>query len=265
MRDLTRLYGGLLPVYWRMAVARRARVWLNLVSLTFPLLLMWVWLQVTRQRGGTVAGLDATYFITYYFAAAVVSQVTTVSVTGAWDQSIRLGNLSAQLLRPRDPGHYLYCSELCRRGLAGLFGLPLLAVVVFLTADDGRRTVTLLMAPVSILIGFTLSFLMASAVGMLAFWMTQVHRVAQLWVGAGYILAGAVAPLRMMPDWVRTAASVLPFEATFGTPVEILAGHATVSEGLAGMATGVVWSVIAFMVYRLLWFRGLRRYSSDGA
>lgn len=265
VRDLFGLYRGLLPVYWREAVARRARVWLNVLSLSFPFLMMWVWLQVARQQGGSVAGLDTGYFVTYYTAAAVVSQVTTVSAAGNWDKSIRLGTLSARLLRPCDPGHHVFCSELCRRMLAGLFGLPFVIVVLLLPATGDHDPIMVLMSLVAMVVGFTLNFLMASAIGMLAFWLTQVQRIHQLWAGVGSMLAGAVAPLETMPTWIRMVAEALPFKATYGTPVEMLAGQTTVAAGLQALAFGLAWTVVAYVVYRLLWARGLRRYSSVGA
>lgn len=259
-----RLYRGLLPVCWREAIAYRGHVWLNVLSLVFPLLMMWVWLAIAQQSGGTVNGLRPAYFVSYYAAAAIIAQMTVATTPNGWDELVRLGGLSAHLLRPCDPGHQLFCAEVCRRALAGVLGLPLLAVVLVASHSVGSPGAVLLAVP-AIVLGFVLNFLMTSAIGMLAFWLTQVQRIAQLWTGAGFVLAGVVAPLRTMPGWVGALASALPFKAIVGTPADLLAGGVGVEEGLGAMASGAAWTVLAFAVYRVLWYRGLRHYSAMGA
>ncbi|MFE4176741.1 ABC transporter permease [Streptomyces sp. NPDC056909] len=265
MREVIRLYGGLLPVSWRDGVAYRGRVWLDIFRMFFPLLMMWVWLTIAQQQGGSVNGLDSNFFVRYYVTAAVVAQVSVTSISMVWDDAIRLGTLSSMLLRPADPVHHLLCKELCRRALAASAGIPMLIIVLIVTGAYPGNPLKFLLGIAALLIGFMLNFFMATAIGMLAFWLTQVQRITLLWTGIGSFLAGGVAPLRLLPHWFQDLAAVLPFKATLGTPVELLTGDAAVLAGLRGLGAGLVWTAVALLIYRVLWRRGLRQYSAVGA
>lgn len=65
-----------------------------------------------------------------------------------------------------------------------------------------------------------------------------------------------------MPDWVRTAAAILPFRTTMGFPVELLMGRLDVRQTLYGFAVGLGWLAVFALLYRITWRRGIRRYQA---
>ncbi|WP_214110734.1 ABC transporter permease [Acrocarpospora catenulata] len=258
-------YRGLLVVSWREAMAFRAGLVVYLLSTVFPFVMLGVWLTVSRQT--SPAGLDAEYFVAYYVVTAVVNQLTTVWVAYIWDREIRLGGLNARLLRPRDPVHHLLCQELCRRALAGSVGVA--ALVVLLVVVPGFRrpgsVAEAALAVLAVLAAFALKFLMASAISMLAFWLTQVGRIYMLWWGVGFFLSGWIAPLATLPEGLRSVAELSPFAATLATPVHALIGELPAAEALRLLGVAAVWILIFLVLYRVLWRAGLRRYDAVGS
>jgi ABC-2 type transport system permease protein len=260
-----RTYQGLLAVSWREALAFRAGLLLFMLSTLFPFVMMGVWLTVTRQT--TVAGLDTTFFVSYYATAAVVNQLTVVWVVGTWDEEIRTGRLNARLLRPCDPVHHLLCQEVCRRVLASVAGVVLLVVLQLVVPGFGRpeSVGAAVLAGLSVVAAFALNFLMACTIGMLAFWLTQVGRLYMVWCGVGFFLSGYVAPLDTLPAAVRSVAGISPFAATLATPVRALTGTLPVPEVIRLLGVAAVWILVFLVLYRALWRAGLRRFDAVGS
>jgi ABC-2 type transport system permease protein len=68
-----------------------------------------------------------------------------------------------------------------------------------------------------------------------------------------------------MPVWLQALSYGLPFWYMQGAPTEILRGDVTLERAafiLAGQAT---WLVATYVVFRLVWKRGVRAYSAVGA
>jgi ABC-2 type transport system permease protein len=78
-------------------------------------------------------------------------------------------------------------------------------------------------------------------------------------------LSGRVAPLDLLPPGVARVASVLWFPYMIAFPVEVLTGGVTTTEAyLRGFAGQLAWLVVWWAAYRLVWWRGLRRYGAVG-
>jgi ABC-2 type transport system permease protein len=65
-----------------------------------------------------------------------------------------------------------------------------------------------------------------------------------------------------MPDWVRTIAGVLPFQWTFGFPIEALVGDLPTEQLLGGLAMQLLWIVVGAILVRIVWRFAVRRYSA---
>jgi ABC-2 type transport system permease protein len=106
---------------------------------------------------------------------------------------------------------------------------------------------------------------LSSFFGMLAFWITTSRNLFSLVYGVGQFLSGYIAPMALFPAEVQNVARLLPFRSYLGLPVETLLGRLTAAEVLEGLGVTLVWTVIFFLLYRWLWFKGLRRYEGVGA
>ena len=256
-------YAGMVRSSAQLAVAYRGRMVLWVLSGFFPLLLMAVWLTVVEESGPP-RGWTAEDFLAYYAAAAVIWHLSGQHVVWEWDQDMRSGDLSVKLLRPVHPFHQYASGDVGHR-LVLLSGLvPALAAAVVLLPgldyDLDPRSGVLVAA--AVVLGYVLSILMASTVALAGFWTTQTTNLWMLWWGLGSFVSGWVAPLELMPDWLRGMALVLPFRATLGFPAELMAGRLDGAEVVQGFAVGVTWSGVFAVAYVLAWRRGIRRYQA---
>lgn len=256
-------YPGLVRSSVQVALTYRGRMVLWVVTGFFPLLLMAVWLTVVAESGPP-AGWTAGDFIAYYVAAAVLWHLSGQHVVWEWDADMRSGDLSSKLLRPVHPFHSYAAGDVGHRLVMLSLLLPALVVAVLLVPGlsydvDVPRVLLVVLA---VVLAYGLSLLMASTVALLGFWSTQTTNVWMLWWGLGSFTSGWVAPLELMPGWLRDVSVVLPFRSTLGFPVELLTGRLDAGQTALGFAVGLVWTALFAGLYLLGWRRGVRRYQA---
>lgn len=147
---------------------------------------------------------------------------------------------------------------------AAILGPMLIVLAAALPIVGFSASPAALMAAVAAtLIAFVLAALMASTFALVGFWTTQSGNVFLLWWGVGAFLSGWVAPLALMPQWLRRVAELLPFRYGLGFPVEIALGMST-SSTVTGFVIAGSWLATFAGLYSLLWRRGIRRFQAVG-
>jgi len=97
---------------------------------------------------------------------------------------------------------------------------------------------------------------------MLAFFSERAASIEELWFVVHLFLSGLIAPLDVYPEPVRRFTELTPFPYLIYYPVNLLLGRgAPFGRAVAVLAA---WGVVAWLLQRLLWRRGLRRYSAMG-
>ncbi len=265
MSDLAtvRRYPGLVRSGVQVGLTYRGRMVLSVVTGFFPLLLMAVWLTVVAESGPP-EGWTAADFLSYYVAAAVMWHLSGQHVVWEWDADMRSGDLSTKLLRPVHPFHQYAASDLGHRIVILTLLFPVLVLAVLLVPGLGYDLTPGLavLVAAAVLLGYAVSLLMALTVALLGFWSTQTTNIWMLWWGLGSFTSGWVAPLELMPDWLRTIAALLPFRSTLGFPVELLCGRLDGSGIVLGFAVGMAWVAVFTGLYVIGWRRGVRRYQA---
>ena len=245
------------------AVEYRARILIWVLSSVFPLLMLAVWLSV-EQTSGDRLPWSREELIGYYFAAAVIAQLTSSFLTWAWDEDMRSGALSFRLLRPMHPFFQYLAREVGFRLVMAGFLVPAI-VAVSLAWDDLSYSATparLLLVVVAVLSGFLLNVLISMTFATAAFWSTQMANLYSLWWGAGAFLSGWIAPTELLPAPVRVASYLLPFRSSMGLPLDILVGRSTPAQSSAGLLVTAIWFLIFVLAFSRLWRAVLRHYQA---
>ncbi|HJU80966.1 MAG TPA: ABC-2 family transporter protein [Acidimicrobiia bacterium] len=259
----TRSFFALVKTETAVAVEYRARILIWVLSSVFPLLLLAVWLSV-KETSGERLGWSREELIGYYFAAAVIAQLTSSFLTWAWDEDMRSGALSIRLLRPMHPFYQYLAREVGFRLVMAGFLVPSL-VVVTLGWDDLSYSLTPtrgLFVILAVVSGFLLNVLISMTFATAAFWSTQMANLYSLWWGAGAFLSGWIAPTELLPGPVRAASYVLPFRSSMGLPLDILVGRATAAQSAAGLLVTAIWFLVFIVAFVRLWRAGLRHYQA---
>ena len=99
---------------------------------------------------------------------------------------------------------------------------------------------------------------------LLAFWLLEISTVIFIVLSFEYFLSGHLFPLDLTPPWFQNVAKWLPFTYELFFPVSIFLEK---SRGVAlynGLAIQAGWLVLAWLVGRWMWSRGLRHYGAFG-
>ena len=230
-----------------------------------PTIYLVVWSTIARDHGGSVGGLTAGALAAYYIVWTLVRIMNIVFTPYGWEERIREGQLSAQLLRPLHPIHYdlawfaggkvpwLVMYVPIAIGLSIAFHPALhpsaAGVVVFLVAIWGAYLIR----------SFALWLL-----GLCTFWTTRGSAIFQTYMLAELLLSGRLLPLPLMPHWSQTLASVLPFKWTFYFPIEALVGRLSDGALLRGLALQLAWIAAGALAVRVFFRFSVRRYTAVG-
>jgi ABC-2 type transport system permease protein len=114
----------------------------------------------------------------------------------------------------------------------------------------------------SLLGAYLIRSLNQSSLGLLTFWTTRVGPIFQLYIAVELLLSGRLVPMTLMPQWVQGIANVLPFQWTFGFPIEALVGNLTTEQLLGGLAMQLFWIAVGAVLVRVVWHFAIKRYSA---
>ena len=116
-----------------------------------------------------------------------------------------------------------------------------------------------------VLLAMALRFAVEWTMASLAFWVTRVNAINQLFYVVFLFLSGFVAPLDLLPEPARAIAELLPFYRMLGFPVELLLGRLSPTEVVVGFGAQLGWLAVALLLLNVSWARGVRQYSAVGA
>lgn len=263
---MRRKYIAMLKAGWGIMLEYRASIVIWMLYGFLPLISLAVWLSISKD-GQPIAGYTRSDFISYYLATVFVRQATAVWVVWELDRLIRQGELSPRLLRPINPIHQEISANLAEKLLRIPLILLLLAPAALLI--PGVRydfsPLSLGAALLALAVAWALVFLSNYALGLLAFWITQVTSLGDLWFGVRMLLSGAIAPIDLLPAGVAVISPYMPFRYMLSFPVEIVMGRLETAEILLGMVVSLGWLIFFWGLVMFLWRRGLRRYGAVGA
>jgi ABC-2 type transport system permease protein len=253
---------ALCTMYFALWTEYRAELYLWALAGILPLILMGVW---SRASEGGAFVLGPVEFVRYFLAVFVVRQLTVVWVIWEFEDSVVRGTLSPLLLMPIDPGWRHALGHVTERAARLPFMLVVLGVGFLLYPEalwvpDAKHLGLGLAATA---VALAVRFIMQYAVAMLCFWSERASSVEEVWYLFFLFLSGMVAPLDVFPPAVRRIAEFTPFPHMLYLPAQLLVGK----DPPLGKPALVLaaWGAASFVVYRVLWHRGLRRYSAMGA
>jgi ABC-2 type transport system permease protein len=230
-----------------------------------PLISLLVW------RGAIAYGAEPPvtrdYLTTYLVLVSLVTMLTSSWTARFLAENIRLGHLNAWLIRPCST-HLAAAANNVSEKIAKLATLlPLLVVAAMPFRDDIKLPASpgrWLLFAWALAMGAAMTFSLDIIVGALAFWwhdVTAADRFRQL---VTLFLSGAVIPLQVMPAAWGPFLAGQPFGYIVAFPIQTLL--ATNLTGLrARLAVQAAWALLSLATARVVWIRGLRRYSGAGA
>jgi ABC-2 type transport system permease protein len=263
-----RIYQRLWNLHWAEQWQYRANLLMYLLYwLVSPIVYLSVWTSVARMRG-SVAGLTANDFITYYLTLLFVDVLTSEITIHILAYKVQDGTLSGDLLKPVHPiltG--VLVNNLAFKALTLTVMVPVwLLLVLLLQADFSAVTwQSLLVAVPAILLGFAINFLLGAALTCAAFWTTRVYALGEFYYAVVLLLSGQFVPLELMPGFIQRVAEFLPFQLFRYFPIQLILNRLPPDVILRDFAMGLAWLAVSYLIFRAVWNAGQKRFSAVGA
>src|SRR5262249_42975212 len=114
--------------------------------------------------------------------------------------------------------------------------------------------------PLALAFAFAVRFVFEWALALACFWTTRIMAVNQTWFAVMFFLSGRVAPLAILPEWLRAIANALPFRFMVAFPIDLVLGKLSRAEALEGLALQVAWFGAGALLLAWLWPLAVRRF-----
>lgn len=232
--------------------------------------MLWLWRTIYEGKGAdaTVGTYTLAQMISYYLVVTVVDAFTAVSEDD-WQiaADIKDGRISQFLLKPIDYLWFRLCLYFSGRltYLAVAF-VPVTLLILYLRQyfvlpPDGM---TVAFFALSVLLTALLQFFLSYMMAMLAFWVLEVSTFIFILYAFEYIASGHMFPLDILPPVVERALYFTPFPYQLYFPVGIYMGKVTGMQLITGLVMQAGWVVLAYLLARFAWQRGIKRYTAAG-
>ncbi|PDW01857.1 ABC transporter permease [Candidatus Viridilinea mediisalina] len=230
-----------------------------------PIIYLVVWSTIAAAQGGEVGGYTPGAFAAYYIVWTLVRNMNIVFTPYGWEWRIKHGELSAALLRPVHPLHFDIAYFAGWKFVVILLWLPLAGLLALLFPPTLHPTwLEVVVFCVAIWGAYLIRTMFLWLLGMVTFWTTRVSALYELYFACELLLSGRLVPMALLPAWARELAWFLPFQWTFGFPIEALVGQLTPHELLLGLAMQLLWILVGLGLVQLVWRAGVRRYGAVG-
>jgi ABC-2 type transport system permease protein len=262
------IFRRLWQVNWAEQWQYRANLIMYLLYwLVSPIIYLAVWTSIAHTKG-SVNGLTANDFVTYYMTLLIVDQVTSNIVIHTFAYKVQDGSLSGELVRPIHPMlTNALVNNIAFKGLTIMGFIPVWIALFFLYKPDySQVTLTgILLAIPAMILGFFVGFLLSASITSLAFWTTRVYSIHEFYYASILLFSGQFVPLTLMPKVIQNIAQYLPFQLLIYYPIQLILGKLSQAQIVQGYVIGALWLVVAIVVFNWVWRNGVKRYSAVGA
>ena len=262
------IYRRLWQVNWAEQWQYRANLIMYLLYwLVSPIIYLAVWTSIASSKG-SVNGLTVNDFTTYYMTLLIVDQITSNIVIHTFAYKVQDGSLSGELVRPIHPMlTTALVNTIAFKVLSILGFIPIWIILYFLYKPDFNSvtTTTIFLSIPALLLGFFVGFLLSASITAIAFWTTRVYSIHEFYYALLLLFSGQFVPLTLMPPVIQEIARYLPFQLQIYFPIQLILGNLSETQIIQGYTSGVIWLVIAIVIFNLIWRNGVKRYSAVGA
>jgi ABC-2 type transport system permease protein len=265
---MLKIFQRLWQVNWAEQWQYRANLIMYLLYwLVSPIIYLAVWTSIANSKG-SVSGLTANDFTTYYMTLLIVDQITSNIVIHTFAYKIQDGTLSGELVRPIHPMlTNALVNNIAFKGLTIMGFIPVWTLLYFVFRPD-YASLTLagvLLAVPAMIVGFVVGFLLSAAITSLAFWTTRVYSIHEFYYALILLFSGQFVPLTLMPRLIQDIAQFLPFQLLIYFPIQLILGKLSTAQIIQGYVMGGIWLALAITFFNLVWRNGVKRFSAVGA
>jgi ABC-2 type transport system permease protein len=221
-----------------------------------------LWYALFKVNGAeTVGGMTYADMIHYTAMSVMFTQIRGGDHDFELQEMIRSGHLSNYLLRPVGVVEFVYL-----RGVAPKLFIAGICLVLGMLIGlwFGLSPLRMLGSMFLALIGNVIHYQLGAALATAAFLWEEAYSVLMVKNMIVGLLSGELLPLNIFPENLQWIWKSTPFYLYVFGPTQYALGHWTHQEFLFHIFIGCLWIFAGWMLIRITWGLGIKRYLSLG-
>jgi ABC-2 type transport system permease protein len=268
MKSAVSLYAQIYNIGVQNTLTYRWNFLLRAVLSFVPLLGgVFLW-QAVLGKEGEINGYSYEMILSYFILMIILDAVASPTEDDfAIAADIREGRINQVLLKPLNYLTYRFTLFTASRTVYSLVAaLPIFLGVLSLRSylADIPWTTTLLPGILATIGSAVLQFMISYTVAMLAFWLLEVGSIIFIVYSIEFLAGGHMFPLDLWPPHLFALCQALPFAYEYWFPVAVMLGRIAPGELMIGFVMQWAWIGFFWLLSRVLWLRGLKRYTAVG-
>lgn len=179
--------------------------------------------------------------------------------------AIKNGVVNVTLLKPYDIVFGEFIKEQAWKVISLIIVVPATLVVFYLFRDIIHIQLTPWNIPllvVSLLFGGLIFAIIEAIMGILAFWLTEIWPLVMIREFTLSLFGAQLIPYPLMPVPIQVISNFLPFKYIFYTPLSIIL-HKTTNP-ILDISIQAFFVILLFILYKLIWRAGIKKYEAIG-
>lgn len=228
-----------------------------------------LWRAIYEGSGQTsLAGFKYREMIAYLLLTHVSRMFSSMpGLAGGVAREVRDGTVKRYMIQPMDLIGYLLAYRIAHKITYIVMSFLPYALLFGLCRSyfDGFPDLATLAAYAAALgVSFLVGFFFEASVGMVGFWFLEVTSLLYIVMTLNFFVSGHMLPLDLLPEPWSGLLKTLPFQYMAYFPAVVFLGKVRGVELAWRLAVGAAWGVFFVVLSRVLYRRGLRRYSAFG-
>lgn len=219
------------------------------------------------DQTGQLFGYQYREMIVYVIMAGILSKATATGFEWEIASDIKDGGLSRFLIQPVSYLPYrlvsFFGSKLVQMFFIGIIsGVALFLIHLYLGFSISLLYGCLMM--VAVFLGILLNSMLFYCLSATAFWVTEVYGVFLSLLVVSSFLSGGVFPLEIFGSVAMKIMRVLPFQYIVYFPLNILNEKYSVTQIIQGFLIQCLWTCFFYLLSKVLWRQGMKKYIAAG-
>ncbi|MFD1739659.1 ABC transporter permease [Bacillus salitolerans] len=258
--------------YWQLTksqmqtnTAYSAWYWAGSISTIMRLLIMYFFWHAVYESRSTIENIDLSTMLTY-IVIAMLLQGYVGGIGNELAENIRNGDVAIELMRPYDLIFKLISLDLGSK-FTYFFRETIPMVVIaflFMKLMFPTSIEVILLFLVSAFLGIWIGTFFDFIIGVLAFWTVNIWGLRVLKEGVFMFFSGALVPIVLFPEWLKSISLVLPFQSMIYVPVSIYTGILTGIDAYMAVGIQLIWVVALYILVRAIWAQALKQITIFG-
>lgn len=219
-------------------------------------------------QSGEIGGFTFHDMVAYYLLAMIGRAFSSMpGLASGIALQIRNGEIKKFLVQPIDMIGFLFLQRVAHKLV--YYGVALvpfaIAFYLFRGYFNGWPSWEVIAAfCISLVLAFLLGFFMEALIGLVGFWTLEVSSLLWVFMLLNFFLSGHMFPLSILSAPWDTVAMAIPLQYLAYFPAAVFLEKVSGAAMWQGVAIQAAWVLFFITACRVMWNRGVRRYSAFG-